>query len=101
MSKVIGPSAFLNEFGVKNERVRILHWLDRHGGAMPLSDVLDASTEPETLVMHKVAGFVNDGFVQCEADLDIEHLSDVCKTVRDKPWQVELTDQGRALLKYA
>lgn len=101
MSKVLGPSAFLNEFGVKNERVKILYWLDRHGGAMTLEDVIDASTEPAMVVMHKVAGFVNDGLVRCEPDLNLEHLGEVSETTRYEPSQVELTDQGRALLKYA
>lgn len=57
MAKVVGPSAFLNEFGVKNERVKILHLLDRHGGTMTLSDVIDASAEPALLAMHKVCRF--------------------------------------------
>ena len=101
MAKVVGPSAFLNEFGVKNERVRILHWLDRHGGTMSLADVVDASAEPVLVVMHKVAGFVDDGLVSCDTDLAIDRLPEVSKTMIEQPSQVELTEQGRALLKYA
>lgn len=101
MSKVLGPSPFLNEFGVKNERVKILYWLDRHGGMMTLADVINASTEPEMVVVHKVAGFVSDGLVRCEADLSLERLGEVAETFRNEPSPVELTDQGRALLKYA
>ena len=101
VANIVGPSAFLNEFGVKNERVRILHWLDRHGGAMALSDVIDASAEPDLVVMHKVAGFVNDGLVRCDVDLRIDALPEISKSAITGPFQVELTDQGRALLKYA
>ena len=101
MSKVVGPSAFLNEFGVRNERVRILHWLARHGGAMTLADVMAASTEPDAVVMHKVAGFVRDGFARCDIDLNVDDLGQVAQTVAHQPPQVALTEQGRALLKYA
>ncbi len=104
MPKVVGASAFLNEFGVRNERVRILHWLARHGGAMALADVIAASTEPETVVMHKVASFVRDGFARCDVDLDVEDLGRVgqaAASLASQPSQVELTEQGRALLKYA
>lgn len=101
MPKVVGPSAFLNEFGVRNERVRISHWPARHGGAMALSDVIAASAEPETVVMHKVAGFVRDGFARCDVDLDVEDLGRVGQAAARQPSQVELTEQGRALLKYA
>lgn len=99
MPKVAGPSAFLNEFGVRNERLKILHWLDRHGGVMTLADVINASAEPRTVVMHKVAGFVNDGFIRC--DLDLDDLTEDAQIFAGQPSRVELTDQGRVVLKYA
>ena len=101
MPKVAGPSAFLNEFGVRNERLKILHWLDRHGGVMTLADVINASAEPRTVVMHKVAGFVNDGFIRCDVDLDLDDLTEDAQIFAGQPSRVELTDQGRVLLKYA
>ena len=101
MPKVVGPSAFLNEFGVRNERVKILYWLARHGGAMTLADLIDASREPETVVIHKLAGFVNDGFVRTNIDLDLEKLGDIATIAHARPSRVELTEQGHALLKYA
>lgn len=79
MSKVVGSSA---------------------GGAMRLADVIDASMEPDTVVMHKVAGFVRDGFARCDVDLDAEDPGRIGRTAA-RPPQVELTEQGRALLKYA
>ena len=103
MSKVLGPSAFLNEFGVKNERVRILYLLDRHGGEMTLGDVIDASAEPQEFVVRKVVGFVDDGLVTCGTDLNIEHLDEHGEAgLRSlSSSELELTDRGRTLLKYA
>lgn len=101
MTKVFGPSAFLNQFGVRNERVKILYWLERHGGAMTLSDVMSASREPDEVVMHKVVGFLNDGFVRCDFDLNVEELGEMSEFSALKPQRLELTEQGRALLKYA
>ena len=100
MSKIVGPSTFLNNFGVRNERIKILYWLDNHGGKMTLSDVIDASIEPDIAVVEKIADFENSGLVQCEPSLPLKDngsLSDISNSSSE----VVLTEQGRTMLKYA
>ncbi len=95
-SKVIGSSAFLNHINapankmdaVSGGRVELLVWLEQQGRAVSMREIINASSESVSTVVHAIDMFKNDGLVK------------IVNQPRDDE-SMDLTPAGKQVAKYS
>ena len=102
MNSILEVSPFLSTLASPSDRrLNLLRWLDRHGGAMTLHDVIDAGIESAPLVRFQVADFVRDGLIVADSVPEGIQLGELDPDQLTENARLELTDSARVLLKYA
>ena len=104
MNRKLAPSAtFINNFGVRNPRHKLLNILKLNGGTMSFEGLMRENTDPHEVTVYTITDFVRDGLIVPESGApsrNDETTDDPAYRLRLKPDQrICLTDSGKLALE--